>query len=250
MWFSAYNAPEGRRVAAIIVDSSEDLRDSEEQGLHHLFTGNRIATAAIAHEVRNVSESMAMLCEDLRQRHDLAHDEALRGLEHLVGGLEAIASFDLQAGSHKVAAIPLQEILDHCRIIIEPAWREIEGVLRWDLPTHLPAVWAEPHGLLQTCLNLAQNSLRAVQDSSERELEIGVAAHEGKVTVRFQDSGPGVTSPEQLFRPFQQGAEGSGLGLYVSRFLVRSYGGELRFVPAPRGSCFIIELDAVDEGSR
>jgi signal transduction histidine kinase len=48
-----------------------------------------------------------------------------------------------------------------------------------------------------------------------------------------------------LFRPFQQGAIGSGLGLYVSRFLIRRYGGELRFEPSRQGSCFVIELDAV-----
>jgi signal transduction histidine kinase len=33
--------------------------------------------------------------------------------------------------------------------------------------------------------------------------------------------------------------------LYVSRFIVRSYGGELRFEPQPQGACFTIELPTV-----
>ena len=65
--------------------------------------------------------------------------------------------------------------------------------------------------------------------------------------VRFQDSGPGIPSPDRLFEPFQEGAAGSGLGLYLSRFIVRSYGGELRFEPRPAGSCFAVELIAVPE---
>ena len=130
IWFSAYRSPGGKRLAAIVVDSSEEMRDREEEGLHHLLTGNQIATAAIAHEVRNVSEAMAMLCEDLRRRHDLAQDTALRGLDSLVGGLEAIASFELQAGPHEVDEVPLREVLDNFRIVIEPAWREIDGVVR------------------------------------------------------------------------------------------------------------------------
>lgn len=245
MWFSAYKAPEGKRLAAIIVDSSEEMRDREEQGLHQFLTGNQIATAAIAHEVRNVSGAMAMLCEDLRQRYGLAQDKALRGLDNLVGGLETIASFELQSRHHEVQSVSLKEVLDNFRIVIEPAWREIEGVVRWHLPAHMPSVWAEPHGLLQAFLNLAQNSLRAVQKGPARELEITVLSQQQKAMVRFQDSGPGVASPGDLFRPFQQGAIGAGLGLYVSRFLVRSYGGELRFEPSQHGSCFVIELEAV-----
>jgi two-component system sensor kinase FixL len=245
MWLSAYMAPEGKRVAAIMVDSSEDMREREEQSLRQLLTGNQIATAAIAHEVRNVSEAMTMLCEDLRRRHDLAQDKALRGLGNLIGGLETIASFELQSRSQEVEQVSLRELLDDFRIVIEPAWREIDGSVRWNLPEHIPLVEAEPHSLFQAFLNLAQNSLRAVHESPIRELEINVEPESQKVLVRFKDSGPGVAKPDDLFQPFQQGAAGTGLGLYVSRFLVRSYGGDLRYEPPAQGSCFVVELDSV-----
>ncbi len=95
IWFSSYVAPEGKRLAAIVVDSSDEMREREEQGLRHLLTGNRIATAAIAHEVRNFCEAMSMLCEDLRERRGLAGDEGLSGLDNLVDGLETIAALEL-----------------------------------------------------------------------------------------------------------------------------------------------------------
>lgn len=246
MWFSSYSTSEGKRLAAIVVDSSEELRDREEQGLRQLYAGNQIATAAIAHEVRNFCEAMAMLCDELRQRHGLARDESLRGLDSLVGGLEAIASLDLQATVQEaVQEVPLQEVLDNLRIVVEPAWREIEGKIRWCLPAELPLVWADPHGLLQAFLNLTQNSHRAVQSGEIRELNVTVAVEGQKVVARFRDSGPGVAEPANLFQSLQDGAKGTGLGLYISRFLVRSYGGELRFEPHSHGSCFVVELEAV-----
>jgi len=246
IWFSSYMAPEGKRLAAIVVDSSEEMREREEQGLRHLLTGNRIATAAIAHEVRNFCEAMAMLCEDLRERRGLTGDESLRGLDNLVGGLEAIAALELHSTTQDVIEnVPLKGVLDNLRILIEPDWREIEGTVRWQLPEHLPVVLSEPHGLLQAFLNLAKNSHRAVQEGSVRELNIMVSLQARKVLVRFRDTGPGIQAPEKLFQPFQNGASGSGLGLYISRFIVRSYGGELRFEPPSRGSCFVVELDAV-----
>ncbi len=245
MWFSSYLVPDGKRLAAIIVDSSEEMREREEQELHQLLTGNQIATAVIAHEVRNVCSAMTMLCDDLRHQPGLAGNRTLSGLDSLVAGLEAIASFELQYRAHEVRSVSLQEILDNLRIVVEPAWREIAGTVHWNLPARIPSVWAEPHGLMQALLNLSQNSLRAVQEGTLRQLDISVVPQAAKVLVSVQDSGPGVHAPEGLFRPFQQGASGSGLGLYVSRFLVRSYGGELRFERPAQGSRFVIELDVV-----
>jgi len=117
--------------------------------------------------------------------------------------------------------------------------------VRWRVPTEPPAVVANPQGLLQVFLNLVQNSHRAVQESAVRDLTIAVAIEEQKALVSFQDSGPGVASPERLFQPFQPGSDGTGLGLYVSRAVVRSYGGDLRFEPTGNGACFTVELQAV-----
>ena len=56
------------------------------------------------------------------------------------------------------------------------------------------------------------------------------------------DNGGGVAHPEHLFRPFQAGAEATGLGLYLSRAFMRSFGGELRYLPIPDGACFVVSL--------
>ena len=244
IWLSAYRTLEGKRLAAIVVDSSDEMRDREERGLDQLLTGNELVVAAMAHEVRNACEAMGMLCEDLDERYGLAHDRAFRGLDNLVSGLEVIASHELKSEIvDLMEEIPLREVLDNLRIVVEPAWREIEGTIRWHLPDDMPMVFAEPHGLLQAFLNLAQNSHRAVQEEAVRELSISVSSKEQKVFVRFHDSGPGIRDPESLFQPFQRAAAGSGLGLYVSRLIVRSYNGELSFERQPRGSCFVVELE-------
>jgi signal transduction histidine kinase len=78
-----------------------------------------------------------------------------------------------------------------------------------------------------------------------RQLHIRVVPGGARVWVRFEDTGPGVRDPDLLFQPFQRGATGTGMGLYVSRVLVRSYGGDLTYGPPSGGSCFQIELEAV-----
>ena len=244
-WFSSYMTSEGTRLAAIVVDSSEEVRDREEQNLYQLMKYNRIAASGVSHEVRNLCGTIGLLSQNLREKHALADDEDYEGLVTLVRGLERIASFDLHSRVHdSVEAVELTKVLDHLRIMIEPNWQEIDAQVTWEIPGGLPPVVAEPHGLMQVFLNIAQNSLRAVGETAVRTLEIRAVPAEGRVLVVFEDSGPGIQAPEQLFQPFQAGADGSGLGLYISRAIVRSYGGDLRFEPREAGCCFVVELPA------
>jgi signal transduction histidine kinase len=245
-WFSSYLAPEGGRLAAIVVDSSEEMRDREEQALRQSMRSNRIAAAAVSHELRNLCGAISLLCGNLQAKHGDQPDDDLQGIATLVRGLERIASYDLQSNaSDSLEEVALREVLDDLRIVIEPDWREINGTVLWCLPSAMPMVLAERHGLFQAFFNLAQNSHRAVQACPIRELSIEISIEDRIVRVRFRDTGPGITDPQRLFEPFQPGADGSGLGLYVSRAMVRSYGGDLRFEPQARGTCFTVEISVV-----
>jgi hypothetical protein len=46
---------------------------------------------------------------------------------------------------------------------------------------------------------------------------------EQSIVIHFDDSGPGISDPEVLSRPYQRHAEVTGLGLCVSRALMRSF---------------------------
>ncbi len=250
IWMSTWSDPAGKHLAAIVVDSSEDMRDREEESLRQMLHANQIAAAAVSHEVRNLCGAISVVSSNLRQDHSLDANQDIRALQSLVAGLEKIASIELE--SHRLDPledVPLKSVLDDLRIVIEPQWREIGGRVRWNIPASTPSVLADRYGLLQAFLNLARNSHRAVLESPLHELFISAGSDGGRVTVRFEDTGPGVASPERLFAPFQPGSDGTGLGLYVSRAVVRSYGGDLRWEQGHAGSCFVIELQSA-EGER
>ena len=247
-WFSSYRAPEGTRLAAIVIDSSEEMRDREEQNLRQLVKSNRIMASVVSHELRNLCGAIFSLCSHLNEKHALAGDEDFLGIISLVKGLEKVALLELDSqerGRGEVEHVSLRQVLDHLRIVIESEWKEIGGAVRWRLPDNNLLVLADPPGLLQAFLNLTNNSHRAVQKASRRELEIAVLVEGENVVIQFQDSGPGIESPERLFQPFQSGAEGTGLGLFLSRAVVRSYGGDLQFEPNLSRSCFVVKLQKV-----
>jgi PAS domain S-box-containing protein len=250
IWLSTFLTSDGPRLAAIVFDTSEDLRDREELGLHRLMTSSRVLVRAVSHEIRNLCAGIAVVHANLRRVPGVAASEDFQALGTLVDGLGRLVSAELRPPSeNSTASVDLREVLDELRIVIEPSLRDEEIAVRWKVPENLPLVCADRHGLLHVFMNLANNSQRALRGSEQKELAIAATVESGRVVVRFTDTGPGVARPEQLFQAFQQAAEGAGLGLYLSRALVRSFAGELRHEPRAYGCCFAVELAAARSGA-
>ncbi len=242
-WFATYDTPKGRRLAAIAVDVSEEIRDREEQNLRQLLTHNRIVAAAMSHELRNICAAIEMVHGRLKPQFSDVAMADFEAFESLVAALGRVASLDLQARSQKsLETVDVQEIFQQLQIIITPYWKEIDGVVRFLIPTALPRVLGEFHGILQVLMNLSQNSLRAVDNRPERYLEFSVSATTHSLLLRVVDSGSGIANPAGLFEPFRSGTGRSGMGLFISRAILRSYGGDLRYESNEPGATFVVEL--------
>jgi two-component system sensor kinase FixL len=247
VWLSTYRSSGGPGLAAVVWDASENLRDREGAGLDSMMATSRVLIGAISHEVRNLASAAAASYTAVADVPGASENEQYHVLGTLIHGLEKIASSGLHVASDREAAVSdLDTVLDEARIVIEPALREAAIDVLWEVSDGLPLVQADHHSLLQVFINLARNSQRALEDWPRREVRISAALESDLVVVRFSDTGPGVTHPEELFRPFQPGAHSFGLGLYISRAILRAHGGGLRYEPAASGSCFAVELWPVD----
>lgn len=248
IWFSTYGTSAGSRLAAMVVDGSEDLRNREELSLHQLLAGSRILVGAVSHEIRNVCGAIAMAHANLAKSalgSNLAQNKDFEALGDLILALEKIAAMDLRQMADQACSVDLSSLLEEFRIVVEPSLQEQEIDLVIDTEPGLPLVWADRQSLLQVLLNLTKNSERAMLHRDRRDLSITTRFEKQRVAIRFRDTGCGVAHPERLFRPFQQQAQATGLGLYLSRAFMRSFRGDLRYEPEPGGSCFIVELSII-----
>ncbi|MFN7922412.1 MAG: PAS domain-containing sensor histidine kinase [Bryobacteraceae bacterium] len=250
IWFSLYETPGSRRLAAIAVDISDEIRDREEQGLAQLVENNRIVASAISHEIRNVCAAASMLYKNLGRIPELAKAEDFHALGNLITAMEGIAGFELrQRGQGPINTVDLCDVLAQFRVIVQPAWDEANGALSWSIPDDPMLVQGTSYGLMQALLNLSQNSLRAAHDAARPEFGVAVERVNGTVKIAVTDSGPGPQEPVKLFQPFQPDSDHTGLGLYISRSIVRGYGGDLRYEPTGGRCCFVVELRARNENS-
>ena len=146
--------------------------------------------------------------------------------------------------------VDLAALLDELSIVMAPSLEEENVLAQWNTDSALPLVWADRSSLMQVFLNVITNSIRALSKQENRALSVAARAEGTRVLVEFTDTGGGVAHPEHLFRPFQEGADSSGLGLYLSRAFLRSFGGEIRYQPVDGGSCFSVSLNQADTSAQ
>jgi PAS domain S-box-containing protein len=242
IWFSTYQTTAGSRLAAMVMDTSEELRTREESNLDQLLAGSKILVGAVSHEIRNVCGAIAMVHENLARGGTLAANKDFEALGTLILALEKIAGMELRETANQASGVDVVSLLEELRIVVEPSLREDGVDVRWNVDMELPAVWADRQSLMQVFLNLVKNSRRAMRPRPKREFVISTSLRDGWVRVAFEDTGGGLAHPEQLFKPFQQGAQATGLGLYLSRAFMRSFRGDLKYEPAQGGARFIVEL--------
>lgn len=119
------------------------------------------------------------------------------------------------------------------------------------LAADLPPVEIDPNELVQVIVNLLGNAHAALRGWSDaRRVEVRTWATGSTVFFRVHDSGPGVPVElrGQIFDPFFTTKEvGVGLGLAVSRDIIRAHGGDLMLDLVDGGAQFTLRLPAVAE---
>jgi two-component system, LuxR family, sensor kinase FixL len=248
VWVSTYETSAGPGLAAVIWDASENLRDRETTKLDSMLATSRVLIGAISHEIRNLAAAASACYAKLPPPRGTDRAAEHEALGSLIGALERVATSGLRLASQRETAVAdLGTILDEARIVIEPLLRDAGFIVTWNIEDGLPLVQCDQQSLLQVFVNLARNVIEHGADGPEQNANISAGTENNQVVVRFRDSGPGVARPEELFQQFQAGAQSYGLGLYISRAILRSYGGDLRYEPVKMGACFLVELWPVEK---
>jgi signal transduction histidine kinase len=121
--------------------------------------------------------------------------------------------------------------------------------IRWQPPADLPLLLFDAEGMFRAILNVVTNALDAVEERPGPAIGLDVAFDEtarlARVTV--SDNGAGIAEEARgtIFDLFvsTKGTRGTGLGLTVSRKILREHGGDIRCTSSVgQGSTFVLEF--------
>jgi signal transduction histidine kinase len=143
----------------------------------------------------------------------------------------------------------LNELVDEVLELADSRAQEAGIKLESRLEASLAKVEADPEALHRALLNVVCNAIDAVETHENAQVYVGTSQEADGAWVRIEvdDNGPGIAPNlmQNLFNPFHstKGARGTGLGLAVSRKILREHGGDILVHCQPgKGSKFTLRL--------
>jgi PAS domain S-box-containing protein len=232
-------------TGVVLVFRDVTLERRTQQALisnEKLAVAGRLA-ASIAHEIHNPLDAVANMLylmssgstpEEMTQFIAMAQQEIAR--------VTQISRSMLSLYRESSAPVPvnIKEILDGTLVLLDHRIHDLGSKINLTVAEDL-SVAGFPSELRQVFTNLVVNAVEAAGTGGQIEINAtrtppGTAAFAGErhgdgVLIEIVDNGQGITESTfpRLFQPFfsTKGEQGTGLGLWVSRGIVRKHGGSI-----------------------
>ncbi|MCS7022446.1 MAG: ATP-binding protein [Gemmataceae bacterium] len=234
----------------------------EESRYHQaLVQAERLAAigqtiAALSHHIKNIMQGIRFGAEMVRTGlRDDDRDLLAKGWRLVERNQERIDQLILDMLSYSKEREPVLEPTDLnalCEDVLEVVrGRAAEAgiTVHWQPAQGLEQVPCDPEGIHRALLNVVSNALEAVEGRPDAQVTVRTAQEgDGEwAAIHVTDNGPGIPPEEQeaIFQPFvsSKGTRGTGLGLPVSRKILREHGGDVLVHSAVgQGSCFTLRL--------
>jgi two-component system, NtrC family, sensor kinase len=212
--------------------------------------------AALSHHIKNILQGLRSGSEILKMGLGEKNEQMLlqgwKIVEKNQGKIYDLVMDMLSYSKEREPAIEETDLNQVVRDVLElmaGRAREAGAVLNARLEDNLPVVQVDPEGLHRALLNIVGNALDAVEERPKPQVGVVTAldAEPGWVRIVVLDNGVGIPPHKvaEIFKPFvsTKGAKGTGLGLPVSRKILREHGGDILVQSQPgRGSRFILRL--------
>ena len=215
--------------------------------------------ATISHELRTPMAAVYGAAETLLRRDIDLKDEQGRQLLEMIATqasrLRQITEEVLLTSQLDRGELPIgRQVVDVAELVkttVEGMAPQLPGstVVDVEIPAEIGAASGDADRIQQVLVNLLDN---AVKYGGGGPVQVRVDSVDGYVRIAVADCGPGITLADQqrIFEKFYRAdpgharaPSGTGLGLYISRELVRRMGGRLAVSSEPgAGATFVVEL--------
>jgi PAS domain S-box-containing protein len=245
----------GPLAMALVTDITE--RRALEQAAQQQEKSAALATlaAGIAHEINNpigiVSTRVELMLDDAPSQslpRDVVEDLRVlhRNIQRIATIAKGLLSFARQA-PQAPAPVDLNAVVEETLLLMRRQLGKDGILVELKLDSMLGRVWGSGTALQQVLTNLLLNARDAMPRGGDVRIETAPEpARAGWLRLTIADTGSGMRPEllEKVWEPFYTTkASGTGLGLSVTRRIIREHGGTVEVQSEPSsGTTFVISL--------
>jgi nitrogen fixation/metabolism regulation signal transduction histidine kinase len=203
----------------------------------------RILTHEIMNSVSPIISLTATIQDILEEDEALAKSEAAEDLQIAMAAISKRSQglLHFTEAYRDLTRVPMPQIqpaeaqglIEGIEVLFRSKMEEKGIAFQLHLPVNGLRLEVDPELLEQVLINLFQNAIDALEGTANPQITVtGFRNEEGKAVLQVGDNGPGIPESlqEQLFVPFFTTKEkGSGIGLNLSRQIMRRHGGSISF---------------------
>jgi Na+/proline symporter/signal transduction histidine kinase len=240
--------------------ATNELR-SANQRLQELDRLKDDFISTVTHELRTPLTSIRAFSEILGDNPQLDAEQRAKflgiitreseRLTRLINQVLDLAKIESGAADWHPSEIDMRDVLDDAVAAMSQVCKDRNIALELRVPEQLPRVMADRDRVMQVVLNLLSNAANFC-DKPESHIRISVTLEATALRITVADNGIGISPADQavIFEKFRQVSDtasgkprGTGLGLVISREIVRHLGGRLWVESTPGlGSTFHFTL--------
>ncbi|UCF56879.1 MAG: PAS domain S-box protein [Deltaproteobacteria bacterium] len=237
-----------------ILQMRKDLEDAHLQ----LVESERIASigkmaAGVAHEINNPLSGILIYAELLREsiKGNAQHSNDVQEIIDQTLRCKRIVSELLEFSRQsvgKISSFSLKELIGKTlNLLINQAFFQNISVAK-DIDREIPEMVGDMGQLQQVFTNLFINAADAMEGKGDLEIKARYDSDKNHFIIKVSDTGPGIPEAlrEKIFDIFfttKPAGKGTGLGLTLSKNIIKLHGGNIMIESPPEGgTTFIIEL--------
>jgi signal transduction histidine kinase len=216
--------------------------------------------AALSHELRTplsmIKGATELMLEESPGPVTRVQEQFMRSISQqcnqvirLCEGLLVQAKIETGLFAPAVEPTDMSVLVRDVVVAMRPLCAERNQQITLDTPQVVATIPVDPGLILQALTNLLSNAIRFTSNGGR--IDVRLAEIDDGMAVYVSDDGDGMTREQRakLFRRFATGrplADGTGLGLVITKDIVELHGGSIMVdTTARRGTTFVVTLPAV-----
>ncbi|MEJ6707803.1 MAG: sensor histidine kinase [Amylibacter sp.] len=245
-----------------LAQTAEQLRTANEK-LTEISQQKDTFLSQVSHELRTPMTSIRTFAEILRDSDPLEpeqlnnfasiiHDESIR-LTRLLDDILDLSFMENGRVQLHMETVPLSKIIDHALTTTQAQVNDKGAKILRDADAEKMMLYTDPDRLSQVLINLVSNALKHC-GADQPEIAVLSWVYGDRLIIDVADNGSGISKDdiEIIFEKFAKLSSkvttgSAGLGLPISREIVKNLGGTLSYEGTHKGAIFCVSLPLTSE---